>query len=382
MHVAQRLGHLAALLIDREAVREHAAGTARARTAPRTSAASCGTSRGAGRSLRGTGPPALRISGRSRAHALERQARVGPHVHDVGDLLVVRPPPRRAAPPARARTRHRCRPRSTRAATASISSAVRGCSSPVCLCTNSAIGTPQVRWREMHQSGRLSIMPVMRCSPQAGVHCTCLMSRSACARRPVLLHADEPLRRGAEDHRRLVAPAVRIAVADSGSCVQQRARLRRALGDDDRVRLIDAAGPPPARVPGRKRPSLPDRVVPPAGRSAGRRRSPPGRAPGAVCTAPVPASSVTCSPRITGTSRVVETDAAASGPRALRPRSSPARSAAAHAIARQARLQQLRGQDQAAHALAVRAPRPARRRTPRAAPRPGWPAASRASSSR
>src|ERR1700754_971779 len=29
-----------------------------------------------------------------------------------------------------------------------------------------------------------------------------------------LLHADEPLRRGAEDHRRLVPPAMRIAVSE------------------------------------------------------------------------------------------------------------------------------------------------------------------------
>ena len=43
---------------------------------------------------------------------------------------------------------------------------------------------PQVRWREMHQSGRFSIMLVMRCSPHAGVQRTCLMSRSACARSP------------------------------------------------------------------------------------------------------------------------------------------------------------------------------------------------------
>ena len=69
-------------------------------------------------------------------------------------------------------------------ATSSISSCVRGCSSPVSLCTNSGIGTPQVRWREMHQSGRLAIMPVMRCSPQAGVQWTCVMSRSACSRSP------------------------------------------------------------------------------------------------------------------------------------------------------------------------------------------------------
>jgi hypothetical protein len=30
---------------------------------------------------------------------------------------------------------------------------VRGCSSPVSRCVNSASGTPQRRWREMHQSG-------------------------------------------------------------------------------------------------------------------------------------------------------------------------------------------------------------------------------------
>ena len=30
--------------------------------------------------------------------------------------------------------------------------------SPVFLLTKTAIGTPQARWREMHQSGRLSIM--------------------------------------------------------------------------------------------------------------------------------------------------------------------------------------------------------------------------------
>ena len=31
--------------------------------------------------------------------------------------------------------------------------------------TNTVIGTPQARWREITQSGRLSIMPVMRFSP-------------------------------------------------------------------------------------------------------------------------------------------------------------------------------------------------------------------------
>ena len=40
--------------------------------------------------------------------------------------------------------------------------------SPLALCTNTAIGTPQARWRETHQSGRVSIMPRMRFLPAAG----------------------------------------------------------------------------------------------------------------------------------------------------------------------------------------------------------------------
>ena len=31
------------------------------------------------------------------------------------------------------------------------------------------MGTPQTRWREMHQSGRIAIMLEMRSSPQAGM---------------------------------------------------------------------------------------------------------------------------------------------------------------------------------------------------------------------
>ena len=45
------------------------------------------------------------------------------------------------------------------------------------------MGTPQVRCRDRHQSGRSLIMLKMRCSPQAGIHCTFGMSRSAFARR-------------------------------------------------------------------------------------------------------------------------------------------------------------------------------------------------------
>ena len=46
-----------------------------------------------------------------------------------------------------------------------------------------AIGTPQMRWREMHQSGRVAIMLEMRSSPHAGSHFTFLISSSVRLRR-------------------------------------------------------------------------------------------------------------------------------------------------------------------------------------------------------
>ncbi len=52
--------------------------------------------------------------------------------------------------------------------------------------TNTAIGTPQARWREITQSGRLSIMPVMRFSPAAGTQRVVLISRSAMSRKRVV----------------------------------------------------------------------------------------------------------------------------------------------------------------------------------------------------
>src|ERR1700731_5145897 len=48
---------------------------------------------------------------------------------------------------------------------------------------NTAMGTPQTRWREMHQSGRVAIMLLMRSSPHAGCHFTFLISSSAPCRR-------------------------------------------------------------------------------------------------------------------------------------------------------------------------------------------------------
>ena len=47
------------------------------------------------------------------------------------------------------------------------------------------IGTPQTRCRDRHQSGRASIMPRMRFSPHAGIHCVLPISASASARSDV-----------------------------------------------------------------------------------------------------------------------------------------------------------------------------------------------------
>src|SRR5437667_10579612 len=44
---------------------------------------------------------------------------------------------------------------------------------------NTAMGTPQTRCREMHQSGRVSTMLEMRSSPHAGSHFAFLISSSA-----------------------------------------------------------------------------------------------------------------------------------------------------------------------------------------------------------
>ena len=115
-----------------------------------------------------------------------------------------------------------------------------------------------------------------------------------------LLHADEPLRRRAEDHRRLVTPAMRIAVlaafprAAGAALLQHRddvlVRIEHALAFEQR-RARDEA------------PIAADRIVDRRACTSGRRRSLPGRARARCAPAPVPASSVTCSPSTTGTMR-------------------------------------------------------------------------------
>ena len=78
---------------------------------------------------------------------------------------------------------------------------------------SAGIGTPQARWRLMHQSGRFATMPSIRSRPQAGSQRTRRRSpASVRPRRSSWSTRDEPLLGGAEDDRLLAAPAVRVAV--------------------------------------------------------------------------------------------------------------------------------------------------------------------------
>ena len=56
---------------------------------------------------------------------------------------------------------------------------------PVSLFTKTGIGTPQARWREMHQSGRPSTMDSMRLRPADGTQRVASMAERAVSRRPV-----------------------------------------------------------------------------------------------------------------------------------------------------------------------------------------------------
>ena len=123
------------------------------------------------------------------------------------------------------------------------------------------MGTPQMRWRLMHQSGRVAIMLVMRSLPQAGSQTTLSISSMASCRKVVswlsadfdrCFKRDEPLLGGAKDDRMVAAPAMRIGVLKLRAA-QQRAALFQH-GDDDRIRLPHVSGRRKAggcaRVPG------------------------------------------------------------------------------------------------------------------------------------
>ena len=57
--------------------------------------------------------------------------------------------------------------------------------SPHAVQSTAGIGTPQARWREMHQSGRFATMLCMRSWPHDGIHSTWRSIASSAARRSV-----------------------------------------------------------------------------------------------------------------------------------------------------------------------------------------------------
>ena len=124
--------------------------------------------------------------------------------------------------------------------------------SPLSLWRNMVIGTPQARWRETTQSGRVSTMPVMRFSPCGGTQRVSAIALSARVRKDVsafassrLVQGDEPLRRGAEDHRLLRAPGMRVVVLvarprDQRAGLGQR-RDHREIGVAELALVVDHA---------------------------------------------------------------------------------------------------------------------------------------------
>ena len=144
--VAERFRHLAALLVHHEAIGQDCLEW---RPSPRAD----------GFEQRRLEPAAMLVGafqvqvgrpGQVAPFQHERMGRAGfePHVHDVHDLFVV----------VRIASR-------------------RGW--PVFFSTNTAIGTPQARWRLMHQSGRPATIEPMRLRPWSGTNCVASIAASA-----------------------------------------------------------------------------------------------------------------------------------------------------------------------------------------------------------
>ena len=130
--------------------------------------------------------------------------------------------------------------------------------SPVRFSTNTVIGTPQARWRLMHQSGPGGDHGADAVAALVGDELRLVDGAQrvfADALRPV--HADEPLRRGAEDQRRLGAPGMRVGMHQLAAG-QQRAGLGQR-GADRVGGLVDVhAGE--QRHPGIERAVVADRL--------------------------------------------------------------------------------------------------------------------------
>ena len=234
-HVAQRLGHLAARGVHGETVGEHVV----------VGCAAVDRRRGE----QGRLEPAAVLVGAFQVHhlvvvriallqlaALADHAEVGdagvePHVEHIGDLVVVlglvaqefsrvEVVPRVDAALFHAlrhllHQRHGIRVRLLRR----LVHEQRDRHAPGALAADAPVGTPG------HHAGDALLAPTRH-----PAHVLDRLQRGGAQGR--LFHADEPLRRGAEDHRRLVAPAVRVAVFDLRVRQQHAARAQQL---DDRV---------------------------------------------------------------------------------------------------------------------------------------------------
>ncbi len=167
--VAQRLRHLAARPRRARSRGSAPRRRARGRGCRSSPAARSGTSRDAGRSPRGRARPAMP----GRAARSSTKAWVQPESNQTS----------RMSSPARSRRGRSSLPRK-RAGVAvepgvgalgleGVDDALaaprgRAAARRSACATNTAIGTPQARWRETHQSGRVSIMARSRFCPRAG----------------------------------------------------------------------------------------------------------------------------------------------------------------------------------------------------------------------
>ena len=92
--------------------------------------------------------------------------------------------------------------------------------SPHFVQSTAGIGTPQTRWREMHQSGRFATMLYMRSCPHDGIQCTLLSMASSAASRSVLRLSPEPS--ALCDHRFAIEPMNHCDVARKITGLWQR----------------------------------------------------------------------------------------------------------------------------------------------------------------
>ena len=130
--------------------------------------------------------------------------------------------------------------------------AYRDATAPVSRCTKNAIGVPHCRWRDSVQSGRLAIIECRRDLPHVRKEARRvdggerrLAQGGTALGRYGAIHAGEPLRRRAIDDRRLVPPAMHVAVREL-ACARNSAPASRSVSTTFGIRVPD-------RQPGEQR---------------------------------------------------------------------------------------------------------------------------------